>query len=72
MSLYDIQNDLSFKLILSAGTLYILQLQFTDTLAGAFVKAILDGYETPMALKAGMEAALKSVNCVDRAISPDL
>mmetsp|Transcript_57351 Transcript_57351/g.171033 ORF Transcript_57351/g.171033 Transcript_57351/m.171033 type:complete len:675 (-) Transcript_57351:78-2102(-) len=43
-----------------------------DTLCGAFVKARLDGHEVASAVKIGMEAAVKSLQCRDRAISPTL
>jgi len=43
-----------------------------DTLVGAFAKALLDGKDNYMALEIGMEAAIESLKCGDRAISATL
>jgi len=41
-----------------------------DTLCGAFVGALLDGHDEVKAVKIGMNAALKSVMCPNKTISP--
>lgn len=41
-----------------------------DTLAGAFVHALLNGKNEEEAVKLGMEKAILSIQCEDRAISP--
>mmetsp|Transcript_14950 Transcript_14950/g.33384 ORF Transcript_14950/g.33384 Transcript_14950/m.33384 type:complete len:733 (+) Transcript_14950:151-2349(+) len=43
-----------------------------DTLCGAFVHALLEGEDETKAVRIGMDAAVKSLGCADRAISPDL
>lgn len=43
-----------------------------DTLSGAFVCALLEGMDEKAAVRVGMEAAIMSIHCVDRAISPFL
>lgn len=43
-----------------------------DTLAGAFIHALLNGCSEEEAIKVGMEKALLSLQCKDRAISPNL
>jgi len=43
-----------------------------DTLAGAFVSALLEGYTIEGAIELGMEKARLSLRCEDSAISPDL
>mmetsp|Transcript_15510 Transcript_15510/g.29260 ORF Transcript_15510/g.29260 Transcript_15510/m.29260 type:complete len:713 (-) Transcript_15510:33-2171(-) len=41
-----------------------------DTLVGAFVHALLNGHNKEEAVKIGMEKAILSIQCEDRAISP--
>lgn len=41
-----------------------------DTLAGAFIHALLNGHNEEEAVKLGMEKAILSIQCEDRAISP--
>ncbi len=43
-----------------------------DTLAGAFISALLDGCDVETAVKFGMDAAILSLQCSERAISPDV
>ena len=43
-----------------------------DTLCGAFVHALLEGEDEANAVRIGMDAAVQSLGCVDRAISPEL
>mmetsp|Transcript_30356 Transcript_30356/g.30841 ORF Transcript_30356/g.30841 Transcript_30356/m.30841 type:complete len:134 (+) Transcript_30356:202-603(+) len=43
-----------------------------DTLAGAFINALLNGCNQEDAVKIGMEKAVLSLNCEDCAISPHL
>ena len=43
-----------------------------DTFTGAVVNALLKGNRMATAVGAGMEAAVVSLQCADRAISPDL
>ena len=43
-----------------------------DTLTGAFIHALLNGCSETEAVRIGMEKALLSLKCADRAISPDL
>ena len=43
-----------------------------DTLAGTFVHSLLNGCSKEDAVKLGMEKALLSLKCVDKAISPSI
>ena len=43
-----------------------------DTLAGAFVNALLNGYSEEDAVMIGMQKAVLSLRCEDSAISPCL
>jgi len=43
-----------------------------DTLCGAFVHALLEGKDESEAVRLGMDAAIKSLSCGDRAISPEI
>ena len=43
-----------------------------DTLCGAFVHALLEGKDESEAVQIGMDAAIKSLSCGDRAISPEI
>ena len=43
-----------------------------DTLCGAFVHALLEGKDEAEAVQVGMDAAVKSLACGDRAISPEI
>lgn len=43
-----------------------------DTLAGAFISALLDGCDVETAVQFGMDAAILSLKCAERAISPDV
>jgi len=43
-----------------------------DTLCGAFVHALLEGKGEDEAVQIGMDAAIKSLSCGDRAISPEI
>lgn len=43
-----------------------------DTLAGAFIHSLLNGLDEEEAVKIGMEKAILSIKCEDRAISPNI
>ena len=43
-----------------------------DTLCGAFVYALLEGMGEAEAVQIGMDNAIKSLSCGDRAISPEI
>lgn len=43
-----------------------------DTLCGAFIHALLERKDEAEAVRIGMDAAVKSLGCADRAISPEL
>mmetsp|Transcript_739 Transcript_739/g.1517 ORF Transcript_739/g.1517 Transcript_739/m.1517 type:complete len:700 (-) Transcript_739:18-2117(-) len=43
-----------------------------DTLAGAFISSLLDGCDVETAVRFGMDAAILSLKCAERAISPDV
>jgi len=43
-----------------------------DSLCGAFVHALLEGEDVATAVQVGMDAAVLSLQCADRAISPEI
>lgn len=43
-----------------------------DSLCGAFIHALLEGRDESEAVRLGMDTAIKSLSCSDRAISPEI